>query len=136
MIVVDENIHDQRILAAIRSWSRGRVISITQLRPGSIILDDAIPALLVRANRPTFVTINVDDFWRRVRAHPRYCIVNVESPKERSLEVPRLLRRLLRTSGFSTKATRMGKVVRLLPSHFEYYAVSGSVQRAAWQDGG
>lgn len=134
MIVLDENIHGQRITAAFQAWYRGRVVSITMLRPNSVIKDDAIPALLARANRPTFVTINADDFWRHVQAHPRYCIVNVDLPNERALEVPALVRRLLRVRGFATKAERMGKIVRVQPSHIEFYGRDGQVQVVAWTD--
>jgi len=75
MIVLDENIHSRQNLAAIAEWYRGQVVSITQLRPGSVIRDDAIPALLQQLNRPSFVTTNVDDFWQIVQPHPLYCIV-------------------------------------------------------------
>jgi hypothetical protein len=34
------------------------------LRPGTVILDDAIPELLRAVRQATFVTINVRDFWR------------------------------------------------------------------------
>ncbi len=88
MIIVDENLHAQWIMAALSAWYSGQVVSITSLRPGSIIKDDAIPALLLTAASPTFVTINVADFWRKVQPHRGYCIVNVAVPKERIEEVP------------------------------------------------
>jgi hypothetical protein len=31
----------------------------------SVIKDDAIPELLLSVKRPTFVTINYKDFWRK-----------------------------------------------------------------------
>lgn len=132
MIVLDENIHGQRITAAFQAWYRGRVVSITVLRPNSVIKDDAIPALLARSDRPTFVTINTSDFWRRVRADSRCCIVNVELPNERALEVPLLVRRLFHDRGFASKAERMGKIVRLQASHIEFYSRDGQVQVIAW----
>ncbi len=69
MIVFDENVHQRSIMDAVAAWYRGRVISITVLRPGTIIKDEAIPTVLRRVLHPTFVTTNVDDFWQRVPAH-------------------------------------------------------------------
>ena len=66
MIVLDENMHQRSIMDTVAAWYRGRVISVTVLRPDTIIKDEAIPTLLRNAQRPTFVTINVDDFWQRV----------------------------------------------------------------------
>jgi len=63
MIVLDENLHDRRIIQAIAIWYSGQVVSVTTLRPRSIIKDDAIPILLRRTTLPTFITINVADFW-------------------------------------------------------------------------
>ena len=75
MIVFDENMRRRNIMDAVIAWYRGRVISVTVLRPDTIIKDEAIPTLLRSAQRPTFVTTNVDDFWQRVPAHTRYSIV-------------------------------------------------------------
>lgn len=91
MIVVDENIHSRAIMAAIAGWYRGRVISVTQLRPGSVIRDDAIPALLRQLNQPTFVTTNVDDFWLVVAPHPAYGIICLGLARERDNDAPNLL---------------------------------------------
>lgn len=54
MIVIDENLHDLRILDAISEWYPGQVISVITLRPGSVIKDDAIPALLLKTEQLTF----------------------------------------------------------------------------------
>jgi len=121
MIVLDENIHSRQNLAAIAEWYRGQVVSITQLRPGSVIRDDAIPALLQRLNRPSFVTTNVDDFWQVVQPHPLYCIVCISLPRERNSEVPTILRRLFALPEFRTKALRMGKVIRSSVAGAFYY---------------
>jgi hypothetical protein len=66
MIVLDEQLLGRGIEAAIAHWYRGAVRLITDLRPGTVIKDDATPALLRREARPTFVTINEADFWRKV----------------------------------------------------------------------
>jgi hypothetical protein len=43
MIVFDENVHQQRLMDAVAGWYRGRVLSITTLRPDTLIKDEAIP---------------------------------------------------------------------------------------------
>jgi hypothetical protein len=134
MIVVDENLHDQRIMAAISAWARGQVVSVTTLRPNSVIKDEAIPGLLRETVRPTFVTINVTDFWQKVEPHRGYCIINVALPKERAQEIPGLLRRLFRLPDFRTKALRMGKVIRLTPQRIEYYKFDRRIQSLPWPD--
>ena len=48
MIVFDENVHQRSIMDAVAAWYRGRVISVTVLRPDTIIKDEAIPTLLRR----------------------------------------------------------------------------------------
>jgi len=134
MIVVDENIHDHRIMEAISAWYPGQVVSVTTLRPASLIKDDAIPALLLQAPQPTFVTINVSDFWMKAQPHNASCIIAVALPNERAREVPDLLRRLFRLPAFKTKASRMGKVVRLTPNRIEYYESDRRVQSLLWPD--
>ncbi len=66
MIVLDEQLLGLNLDQDIASWYAGAVLFITDLRPGTIIKDDAIPALLRRQQQPTFVTINERDFWRKV----------------------------------------------------------------------
>jgi hypothetical protein len=121
MIVLDENLHDRRIIAAISTWYPGRVVSVTTLRPQSVIKDEAIPDLLRKVAQPTFVTINVSDFWKRVEPRISYSIVNVDLPKERLREIPDLLRDLFRLPEFKTRRARMGKIVRLTRNRVEYY---------------
>src|SRR5262249_15705818 len=75
MIVFDENMRQRNIMDAVAAWYRGRVISVTVLRPNTLIKDEAIPTLLRSAQRPTFVTTNIDDFWQGVPAHTLYSIV-------------------------------------------------------------
>jgi hypothetical protein len=125
-------LHDERILAAIAAWFPGRVVSVTSLRPGTVIKDDAIPLLLRKAVQPTFVTINVSDFWKKAEPNHAYCIVNILLPKERIREVPELLHRLLRLPGFRTKASRVGKIIRLTPQRIEYYHSDRHVRLLPW----
>jgi len=67
MIVLDEQLLGRNIEQELAKWYRGRVVFVTELRPDSIIKDEAIPELLRRQNRPTFVTINERDFWRKIK---------------------------------------------------------------------
>jgi hypothetical protein len=46
MIILDENVHQESLLASIAAWYRGQVHSLTALRPNTLIKDEAIPALL------------------------------------------------------------------------------------------
>jgi hypothetical protein len=103
MIVVDESILDPEIVGAIAAWYQGQVLTVRRLRPRTIIKDDAIPILLSQTSQPTFVTINVSDFWKKVRADRRYCIVTLEVAQEQALELPALLRRLFRLLIFAPK---------------------------------
>jgi hypothetical protein len=132
MIIVDENLHDQRIMEAISAWYPGQVVSLVTLRPGTVIKDEAIPTLLLKAVQPTFVTINVTDFWKKARPHSGYCIIAFALPKERAREVPDLLRRFFRLSAFETKALRMGKIIRLAPNRIRYYESDRRVQLFPW----
>lgn len=122
MIVLDENLLGLRLDDAIAAWYPGRVCAVTDLRSHTVIKDEAIPYLLLRLKGPTFVTTNGDDFWKRTRAHARYCIVCVSLPNERLREVPTLLRQLLRFPEFRTKAVRMGKVIRVGRQQIQYYS--------------
>ncbi len=121
MIVLDENLKDNRIRIAIAQWYQGQALFIRDLRPNTIIKDEAIPSLLQRVNEPTFVTINVSDFWIQTTPSSHFCIIAFEIPKERSLEIPRLLRDILQLETFKTKAARMGKVIHWTPTRIEYY---------------
>ena len=58
MIALDEHLNGLEVERAIRQWYRGRVCSVMELRPGSVIKDDAIPHLLRGEREPTFVTLN------------------------------------------------------------------------------
>jgi len=46
MIILDEQLQGLSLEAEISRWYRGRVFIVKQLRPGTIIKDDAIPILL------------------------------------------------------------------------------------------
>lgn len=133
MIVVDENIQEGWLIDGISRWYRGSVLSIKQLRPNSVIKDESIPVLLHHVNAPTFITINVQDFWRVQPAHPNYCLVTFPLPQQAYHHIPLLLRTLLKLPEFSTKKTRMGKIVRVRVSNVDYYGLDRIVHRIEWQ---
>jgi hypothetical protein len=109
------------------------VTDITCLRPGTVIRDDAIPELLRAARQPTFVTINVVDFWLRLAAHPQFAIVCLALPDSRAEEISPLLRRLFTTPPFRTRKRRLGKIARVSQRQVQYYtADSRKVRRFDW----
>jgi hypothetical protein len=133
MIVLDEQLLSYGLRAPIARWYRGMVMDITQLRPQTVIRDDAIPMLLRAARRPTFVTINVGDFWRRLPPDPRFCTVCIAVPHTRAQEVARLLRRLFGLIPFRTQRQRLGTIIRGSARQGQYYTTATSViHRLDW----
>ena len=126
MIVLDEQLLGRHIERDIAKWYRGTVQCIIDLHPNSIIKDDAIPELLRTQSQPTFVTINEQDFWRKVKADMRFCVVCFAIPDTRAREIPQSLRLLLQRADFRTKARRMGKVIRVSHQDVRYYTVPNS----------
>ena len=118
-IILDEQIRPRVVLVSLRSWIT--VSRVLELRPNTIIKDEAIPGLLRQLKQPTFVTINVRDFWKRKLCDPRYCIVCMAVADDKQFEIPRLLRDLLRLPEFKTHATRMGKIAHVGLEHRRYY---------------
>ena len=123
MIVLDEQLLGRDLEHAIAVWYRGAVLFITDLRPNTVIKDDAIPVLLRQQSRPTFVTINERDFWRKVPIDEHFCVVCLTLSDARAREIPGLLRRLFRRREFDTKAKRMGKVIRVTDTAISFYTV-------------
>ena len=121
MIILDEQLLGRGIEPDIAQWYRGTVQFLTDLRPHTIIKDDAIPALLRQQPQPTFVTINERDFWHKVAIDHRYCVVCFAWSDARVRDIPRTLRSLLRHAAFRTKAQRMGKVIRVTNEDIRYY---------------
>jgi hypothetical protein len=113
MIVLDEQLLGYGLSAAITAWYRGTVTDITALRPGSLIPDDAIPELLRAARQPTFATINVDDFWRRLAPDRLFCILCFALSDKRVAELPGLLRQALPPALFTRAAAASEKLPKL-----------------------
>ena len=135
MIVLDEQLLGRGLEQEIARWYRGKVEHITTLRPGSVIKDDAIPSLLRGLKRPTFVTINAVDFWRKVAAQRSFCLVCFAVPDSRATTISGSLRALLRLPGFRTKDERMGKVVRVAEREIRFYTcLDSALQRVgSWR---
>ena len=123
MIILDEELQGLGLEAAISRWYRGTVLIIKQLRPGTVIKDDAIPALLRHVKQATFVTINLADFWRRLPPEPSFCLVCFKVTADQANEIPELLRRLLRLPEFKTKRVRMGKATLVSRRVVQYYSI-------------
>jgi hypothetical protein len=124
MIILDEQLLEHDIEENISKWYRGTVRFITELRPNTIIKDDAIPQLLRQQNQATFITINERDFWRKVTITEQFCVVCLTLPDSRTYEIPNILRELFQYSEFKTKANRMGKVIRIADNETSYYTWS------------
>jgi hypothetical protein len=123
MIVLDEHLAGLGVETAIEQWYRGRVCGITELRPGSVIKDEAIPHLPRAERQPTFVTLNWKHFWQRTAAHHDFCIVCFVRTTEHAREISPCLRRLLRLPEFRTRAERMGRVARISGERAAFYQV-------------
>ena len=121
MIVLDEQLLGRNIEREIARWYGGKVLFITDLRPNTIIKDDAIPGLLRQQIQPTFVTINEKDFWRKVEIDDHFCVVCLLLPDSRVTEIPNILQSIFRMPNFKTKADRMGKVIRVAEKTIFYY---------------
>jgi hypothetical protein len=121
MIILDEQLMGRNLEQAIATWYRGSVQFITDLRPQTVIKDEAIPFVLQQARQPTFVTINERDFWQRVVINPYFCVICFAIPDTRAGEITLLLRRVLQQPLFRTKTQRMGYVLRVVGSQISYY---------------
>ena len=121
MIVLDEQLLGYDLQPAIAKWYRGSVVDITQLRPGTVIKDEAIPALLREERGPTFVTINVRDFWRRLDADAHFMIACFAVTDAQAELVSPLLRHVFACRRFRSRKQRLGVVARISHREIRYY---------------
>jgi len=128
MLVLDEQLKDHHLIAAIAAWYPGAVTHVQTLRPTTVVKDDNIAALLLTDRRPTFVTINADDFWRKIQPHDGYCIVAIDLTQGDVDDLPLQLRQLLKLPPFRTQASHMGKIIRVQATLIRYYERDGQVQ--------
>jgi len=113
--VLDENVpRDQADL--LRAWGVSFRSLSRDLGHQGIQDDDVLP-LLLRLKRPTFLTRDAD-FFRRDFAHLKYSLVWFDMRVEQTAFY---LRRFLKHSAFKQNTRRLGKVVRVLPQHIEYW---------------
>jgi hypothetical protein len=133
MIVLDEQLLGRQLEVEIAKWYRGKVQFIHELRPHTVVKDDAIPALLRQQSQPTFVTINEKDFWRKVAITPHFCVVCFTLPDSRADEIPSLLRLLLQYPELKAKAKRMGKVIRVSEREVSYYTAEEREVKTTFQ---
>lgn len=122
MIVLDEQLLGRNLEVEVAHWYRGEVCFVTDLRPHTVIKDDAIPHLLRQQNQPTFVTINERDFWQKVAITDHFCVVCFSLSDSRVAGISGLLRTLFQHPLFSTKRLRMGRVVLVSGQGVSYYA--------------
>lgn len=122
MIVLDEQLLGRELENQIARWYQGAVCFITDLRPNTVIKDDAIPRLLQQENQPVFVTINESDFWRKIAINNQFCVICIALPDSRAREIPQRLRGLFDNPLFDTKQKRMGKVIRVAEKEVSYYS--------------
>jgi hypothetical protein len=123
MIVLDEQLLGRDIEVQIARWYQGAVCFIMDLRPDTVIKDDAIPRLLQQENQSTFVTINESDFWRKTAINNQFCMVCFAFPDSRAREISQRLRELFDHPLFDTKKKRMGKMIRVAEKEVSYYSV-------------
>lgn len=135
MIVLDEQLLGYGLQDSISAWYRGTVTDLPGLRPGTLILDEAVPELLRSVPQPTFLTINVADFWRCMAPDRHFCVLCVALSDKRAAELSGLVRRVFATDPFRTRRRRLGKIARVTTRSLQYYTtVSWAVQTINWLD--
>lgn len=122
MIILDEQLLGRGLEQKIATWYPGSVRFITDLRPNTVIKDDAIPFLLRQLSEPTFVTINESDFWQRIAIDSQFCTICFTLSDARAGKLADEMRHVLQVPLLRTKAQRMGKVVRVTGTQISYYS--------------
>lgn len=131
MIVLDEQLADPRLIRSIQLWYKGKVISIADARPRTLVRDESVPTLLHQLNAPTFVTINHKHFWQRISASSAYCVVCLKLPAERALDVSDQLRAVLSRPEWRTKRGRLGNVILVSGHPIASYSLKGEIELIA-----
>lgn len=129
MIVLDEQLLGRNIEEQIARWYQGAICFITDLRPNTVIKDDAIPKLLQQENQPTFVTINEQDFWRKTAISGQFCMACFALSDSRAREIPQRLRDLFDHPLLDSKQKRMGKMIRVAEKEISYYSADDMTVR-------
>ena len=116
--ILDEQLAASDVLVPLQETLKVR--RLTDLRPKEQILDDRVPEILLALKGPTFITID-QDFWDRYLCHPGYCILYFYLRDQDQDRLPELLRALLRLPEFRTRASRLGKVVRVRAARIDFW---------------
>jgi predicted nuclease of predicted toxin-antitoxin system len=126
MIILDENLPPTLALSLSKKGWKVRHVGNDFARAG--IADADLIRLLMSLSQPTFVTLD-KDYDRREVCHARYGIVllNVDQA-----QAARYLVRLLRHSRFKTKASRMGRVIRVEAVNLKVLGLDGKRRTIAW----
>src|ERR1700674_2376234 len=117
MNILDENVPERQRDLLHRMRVTLRQIGQDVGRKG--MKDDEIIPLLHQLDRPTFFTLD-GDFYDRRLCHERYCLVHLDVEEEM---VADYVRRLLRHRALSSKAKRMGRVLRTLPTGLTFWHI-------------
>ena len=128
MNVLDENIPERQRTLLRSGRVALRQIGVDLGRKG--MKDHEIIPLLHQLDRPTFFTLDSDFYDRRLR-HEGYCLVHLEIEEEM---VADYVRRVLRHRELNTKAKRMGRVIRVVPTGLAVWFIHQEQEgRFSWQ---
>jgi len=129
-LILDDQLDVKLVQLPLQKWITCQVLH--DLRPKELILDDRVPEILLSLPKPTFVTID-QGFWHRKWCHPNYGILYFVLRNDQQGMLPAILRSVLRLTEFRTRASRMGKVVRIGRNSIEYWQYDlGVLKRMAW----
>jgi hypothetical protein len=113
VIVLDEQL-DPALIESIKTWHGGKVVFVNDLRLGSVVKDDVIAQLLTKSkNKPTFITINVKDFWKKISVNQNFSVVCFHVSDRKTQKIPILLKSLFRIPDFKTKTKRAVHIFRI-----------------------
>jgi hypothetical protein len=110
MNILDENIPDSQ-------WRKLQELRFNAKKIGKDIArkgksDEDIIPLLHELNRPTFFTLDID-FYKRRLLHDGYCLVYLDIE---DYEAAQYIRQVLRHPALNAKAKRVGTVIRADPT--------------------
>ena len=120
-IILDDQLLPLDVLVPIARWAT--VQRLRDIRPGEVIKDERVPMILRELRQPTFVTIDMA-FWARRLCDLRYCIVCFPLRNDEQQLIPGMLRQLLRLPEFHSKAQRMGTVIQVGAHQIRYWRYS------------
>ena len=123
MLVLDENI--DRIQREQLSQWRFRFRHIGNDVASKGIKDDRIQTVLHQLKQPTFFSWD-RDFYKRELLHRHHCIVYLDV---KQFEIAEYIRKTLKHEAFSTKTSRMGKVIRVSPTLVQYWELNANEEK-------